>query len=75
MSPSAPLVERLDEYVRYTLLGTKPDTAMDPLFSLMDPSNGRIRMTLFYYDQPELNATGLTMYKAVMNESRRLALS
>ena len=51
-------VARLDEYVQYTLYGTKPDTAKPPYQSVQiredevgvgRPVNG-IRMSMFYYN-------------------------
>ena len=43
---------RLDEYIRWTLYGTKKDTAKPPFKSLQqpEPHNG-VRMTLYYYNQ------------------------
>ena len=51
-APTARAVEKLDEYVAYTLYGTKPETAHAPLKSLQlpHPNNG-VRMTLYYYNQ------------------------
>jgi hypothetical protein len=41
----------LDQYVENTLLGTKPDTATPPLFSLQDPNTYRVFMTVWYFDK------------------------
>jgi hypothetical protein len=56
--PRADELALLDLYVADTLLGTKPDTATPPLFSLQDPETWRIFMTVFYFDKSPLNATG-----------------
>ena len=51
-SPFASAVAKLDEYVEYTLYGTKPKTAKQPLKSLQYPHpNNGVRMTLYYYNQ------------------------
>ena len=51
-APSQKPLSRLDEYIKHTLYGVKPDTAAAPLKSLQlpEPNNG-IRMTMFYYNQ------------------------
>jgi hypothetical protein len=56
--PNAAELALLDLYVADTLLGTKPDTATPPFFSLQDPETWRIFMTVFYFDKSPLNATG-----------------
>eukprot|EP00873_Tetraselmis_striata_P027364 jgi/Tetstr1/447628/TSEL_034988.t1 len=45
-------VARVDEYIRWTLYGTKPGVAQPPLLSLQDPDTDGIRMTMFYYPDP-----------------------
>jgi hypothetical protein len=44
---------RLDDYVFWTLLGVKNDTALPPLFSLQNADN-RILMTMWYFYNPKL---------------------
>ena len=39
----------MDDYIRFTLLGTKPDVALEPLRSLQDPETYEVRMTMYYY--------------------------
>ena len=56
-APHAGQLMLLDQYVSATLLGTKPDTASPPLFSLQDPETWRIFMTVWYFDKSPLNAT------------------
>lgn len=46
-APHAAQLALLDEYVAVTLLGTKPDTAEPPLFSLQDPDTWRVFMTVW----------------------------
>lgn len=53
---AAEQVRRLDDYITFTLMGTKPEQ-MAPQFSLQDPATDRILMTLFYFDRPKLNET------------------
>ena len=48
LAPTVLQASRLDDYVYWTLLGVKNDTALPPLFSLQDADN-RILMTLFYF--------------------------
>lgn len=57
IAPTVLQASRLDDYIFWTLMGVKNDTAMPPLFSLQDPTNDRIRMTLWYFDNPLLNTT------------------
>jgi hypothetical protein len=56
--PHAGQLALLDQYVSDTLLGTKPDVADPPLFSLQNPYTWRIFMTVFYFDKTPLNSTG-----------------
>jgi len=39
----------VDDYIRFTLLGVKPDIAQEPLRSLQDPETYEVRMTMYYY--------------------------
>ena len=50
--PQQYAVKKIDEYIEFTLYGTKNDTAKAPFKSLQlpEPNNG-VRMTLFYYNQ------------------------
>ena len=52
-APTQHQVARLDEYVQWTLYGTKPDTAAAPLRSLQiregeGGAEDGVRMTMFY---------------------------
>lgn len=40
---------QVDDYIRFTLLGVKPDIAQEPLRSLQDPETYEVRMTMYYY--------------------------
>jgi len=66
-------VGRLDEFIRWTLYGVKPDTAKPPLKSLqirydepgMEDKADGIRMTMYYYDHagnPSGNSSGQFPY-------------
>ena len=55
-APTANATARLDEYIRWTLYGTKDDVAKPPLKSLqLRPEDGGdtdgVRLTMFYYNQ------------------------
>jgi hypothetical protein len=65
--PHAAQLALLDQYVADTLLGTKPDTATPPLFSLQDPVTWRILMTVWYYEKSPQNSTG---YYQELNKCR-----
>jgi len=56
-APDALGLQRLDDYVFWTLYGVKTDTATPPLFSLQDRQTDRILMTLFYFNKTGLNTT------------------
>jgi hypothetical protein len=57
VAPTVLQASRLDDFVAYTVMGVKPDTALAPFFSLQVNGTNRIRMTLFYWDNPALNAS------------------
>jgi hypothetical protein len=66
-APNQLEVSRVDDYIKYTLYGVKPDTAKPPLKSLqirpedLEQGTGHdldgIRMTMFYYNQTISNST------------------
>lgn len=57
-APVQEAVERIDEYIEWTLYGIKNDTAKPPFKSLQlpEPNNG-IRMTLFYSTRATFRTT------------------
>jgi hypothetical protein len=48
-APTQDEVTAKDDYVKWTLFGTKPATAKGPLRSLQEPDTWGVRMTMYYY--------------------------
>lgn len=46
-----------DDYIKWTLIGVKPDVAKAPLRSLQDPKTWQVRMTTYYYCKTVGNCT------------------
>ena len=72
-------VTRLDDYIKWTLYGVKPDTALPPLKSLqirygepgMEGAADGIRMTMYYYNNasaPSANWSGHFAYDYKMQD-------
>ena len=49
--PDEEEVALVDLYIQYTLYGTKPGIAREPLRSLQIPETDAVRMTMYYYNQ------------------------
>ena len=49
--PDEEEVALVDLYIQYTLYGTKPGIAREPLRSLQIPETDGVRMTMYYYNQ------------------------